>query len=121
MNEHPQPITKSVEREAIAQADAMFVSIWNMDCPDCATWLHNGLMQEEGVLMVDVFYKQGVGVIIYAPTKTTPRELLGVIQKIGQEACRYYGAEIIGHSPAQQALRQKLQNIPLKGNYNNHA
>lgn len=115
MNGHPQLIQKSVEQEAIASADAVFVSIWNMVCPDCATWLHNGLIQEEGVLVVDVFYKQGVGVIIYAPMKTTPHELVAVIQKIGEEACHYYGAEVIGHSPAQQVLRQKLRNTPLGG------
>src|SRR3990172_12169903 len=105
MNEHPQRIQKPVDCEALAQADAVYVSIWNMDCPDCATWLHNGLIKLESVLKVDVFYKQGVGVIIFVPSITTPDELLHVIQKIGREACHYYGAEIIGHSPAKQALR----------------
>jgi hypothetical protein len=105
MNEHPQCIQKPVVREALAQADAVYVSIWNMDCPDCATWLHNGLIQLESVLKVDVFYQQGVGVIIFVPSMMTPDELLRVIQKIGREVCHYYGAEIIGHSSAKQALR----------------
>ena len=105
MNEHPQRIQKPVEPEALAGANAVYVSIWNMDCPDCATWLHNGLIQLDSVLLVDVFYKQGVGVIIYAPAMTTPEALLQVVQKIGKEACHYYGAEIIGHSSAKQALR----------------
>lgn len=104
MNEHPQRIQKPVDREAIVQAEAVYLTIWNMDCPDCATWLHNGLIQLDSVLLVDVFYKQGVGVIIYAPAMTTPDALLQVVQKIGEEACHYYGAEIIGHSSAKQAL-----------------
>lgn len=105
MNEHPQRIQKPVEPEALAGANAVYVSIWNMDCPDCATWLHNGLIQLESVLRVDVFYEQGVAVIIYAPARTTPTELLKIVKTIGKEVCHYYGAEIIGHSTAKQALR----------------
>ncbi len=105
MNEHPQLIQKPVDREALVQAEAVYLTIWNMDCPDCATWLHNGLIQLDSVLLVDVFYKQGVGVVVYAPAMTTTAELLNVVQKIGKEACHYYGAEIIGHSSAKQALR----------------
>ena len=105
MNKHPQLIQKPVDTEALTQAEAIYLSIWNMDCPDCATWLHNGLIPLDSVLMVDVFYKQGVGIIVYSPAMTTPDELLTVIQKIGQEACHYYGAEIIGQSSAKQALR----------------
>ena len=105
MNERPQLIQKPVDHEALVQAEAVYLSIWNMHCPDCATWLHNGLIQLDSVLRVDVFYKQGVGVIIFVPSKTTPDELLHVIQKIGNEAYHYYGAEIIGHSSAKQALR----------------
>lgn len=58
-------------------------------------WLHNGLIQLDSVLLVDVFYKPSVGVIVYASAMTTD-ELLKVVQKIGKEACHYYGAEIIG-------------------------
>lgn len=112
MNEHPQRIQKPVDSEVLAQAEAVYVSIWNMDCPDCATWLHNGLIQLDSVLMVDVFYEQGIGVIIYAPARTTPTELLKVVKNIGKEVCHYYGAEIIGHSPAKQALRLESRNIP---------
>lgn len=105
MNEHPQRIQKLLDSEVLAQAEAIYVSIWNMDCPDCATWLHNGLIQPDSVLKVDVFYEQGVAVIIYASGKTTPLELLNVVQKIGKETCHYYVAEIIGQCPAKQALR----------------
>ena len=105
MSEHPQVIQKPVDAETLAQAEAIYLSIWNMDCPDCAIWLHNGLIQLNSVLKVDVFYKEGVAVIIFAPSITTPDELLLVIQKIGKEAYHYYGAEIIGHIPAKQALR----------------
>lgn len=105
MSERPQLIQKLADREALLQADAIYLSIWNMDCPDCATWLHNGLIPLDGVLMVDVFYKQGIGVIFYTPEMTTPDALLNVVQKIGQEVCHHYGAEIIGHSSAKQVLR----------------
>jgi hypothetical protein len=78
-----------------------------MECPDCATWLHNGMIQLDSILRVDVFYEQCVAVIIYVPASTTPTELLKVVKNIGKEVCRFYGAEIIGHSPAKQALRLK--------------
>jgi hypothetical protein len=105
MTEHPQCIQQPLDREALAQAAAVYVSIWNMDCPDCATWLHNGLIQLESVLKVDVFYQQGIGVIFYSPGRMTRDELLNVIQKIGKETCHYYGAEIIGCCTAKEALR----------------
>ncbi|MCA0453992.1 MAG: hypothetical protein LCI00_08465 [Chloroflexi bacterium] len=104
MNEYPQLIEKSMDIETLIQAEAVYVSIWNMDCPDCALWVHDALMQLENVLKVDVFYKQGVGVIIYTPVRMTPDKLLGVIQEIGRSNCHYYGAEIIGRCPAKQAL-----------------
>jgi hypothetical protein len=96
---------KLVSDEALAQAEAVYLSIWNMVCSDCATCLHNGLMQLESVLKVDIFYRQGVGVVIFVPSMITSAELLNTVENIGKEACHYYGAEVIGQSSAKQALR----------------
>lgn len=104
MSKHPQRIPKPLDDEALDQAEAVYVNIWNMACPDCATCLYNGLAQLESILKVDVFYKQGIGVIIFLPSRTTADELLHTIEKIGKESCHYYGAEIIGRCPAKEAL-----------------
>lgn len=54
MSEHPQRTQKPVHHETLVQAEALYLTIWNMDCPDCATWLHNGLTQLDSVLLVDL-------------------------------------------------------------------
>lgn len=102
---YPQPIQKVVNVETLTQAEVVYLSIWNMDCPDCAMWLYSRLMELESVLKVDVFYKQGVGVIIFVPSMTTPDQLCLAVRKIGEEVCHYYWAEIIGHCAAKQVLR----------------
>jgi len=102
---HSQSIPKSTDVETLAQAEAIYLSIWNMNCPDCAIYVRDGLILMDGVLRVDVFYEQAVGVIIFTPSMTTPDKLLHVINKIGVDVCHYYWAEIIGRCPAKQALR----------------
>ncbi len=102
---HSQSIPKPVDAETLAQAEAIYLSIGNMNCPDCAIYVRDGLTLLDGVLRVDVFYEQAVGVIIFTPSMTTPDKLLHVINKIGVDVCRFYWAEIIGQCPAKQALR----------------
>ena len=121
MNKHSQRIQKPVDAETLLQAEAVYLSVWNMDCPDCAIWLHNGLIQLDNVLIVDVFYKQGVAVIIYAPEKVTPCELMKVIQKIGERTCHYYGAEIIGQCLARHLYKGEEYNKDVIGRSNSTA
>jgi hypothetical protein len=97
------------ERDA-GQADferamVAYFDVWNMDCQDCARLLREGLAVTRGVLLVNVFYKQGVAVVIYNPDDVTTIELGRAIEQIGADSARFYGAEIIGQGSAQNVLR----------------
>jgi len=93
------------ELVTLETAKAVYLNVWNMECPDCALWLHDGLLKISGVLLVDVFYKQGVAVVIYDPALITTDELRRAVKQIGRDKSHFYGAEVIGQSSAQEALR----------------
>ena len=98
-------LEKTVGRESLLTAMTAFFDVWNMDCPNCATWVHNSLLQLDGVLRVDVFFQQGVAVVTYDPKKIAINNLTQAVVKAGSEVCHYYGIELIGQSPTTQALR----------------
>jgi copper chaperone CopZ len=98
-------LDKSTALNAFSTAVATIFNVWNMDCPECAQCLRLGLSTLNGVLKVDIFYEQGIAVVIYDPDLTSAEDLLQAVRTIGEEECRFYGAEIIGHCPAMQAVR----------------
>ncbi len=99
-----EPLEKPVDEVSLSSAMTAFFEVWNMDCSHCATWVRNGLLRLEGVLIVDVFFKQGIAVAIYDPQRVTLDDLLKAIEATGKDICHYYGAELIGQQPAAQAL-----------------
>lgn len=90
----------------LEKAQAVYLDVWNMECPECANWLHDGLLKVSGVLVADVFYKQGIAVVIYDPARVTTDSLRVAVGKIGVEESHFYGAEVIGQSSAQDALHR---------------
>lgn len=56
-------------------------------------------------VLVNVFYKQGVAVVIYNPDDITTIELGRAIEQLGADSARFHGAEIIGQGSAQNVLR----------------
>ena len=99
-----EPLKKTVERAALTTAMTAFFAIDNMRCPHCAIWVCNGLLRLEGVILADVFFKQGVAAVTYDPARITLSDLHGAITTAGKDICHYYGAEFLGQSPAVQAL-----------------
>lgn len=108
MSEHPRStlnVDRTQEHVTLENARAVYLDVWNMACPDCALWLHDGLLNTGGVLLADVFYKQGVAVVIYDPSLITTDQLRRAVAQIGRDKSRLYGAEVIGQSSAREALR----------------
>ena len=81
-----------------------YLEVWNMDCPHCAIWVRNGRLRMDGVLMVDVFLKQGVAAATYDPGSITVEDLLKAVTLVGEDCQRYYTPEFIGQESAVQAL-----------------
>lgn len=104
-SEQIKKLNGSDDCDPLATAMAVFLEVWNMECPECATWLRQGIQEIDGVLNVEVFYPQSVAVIIYDPEQVATDRLLQVVREIGKGVCHFYGAEIIGQCSAQQAMR----------------
>lgn len=100
-----QTLDKASNRALLDSAMTAYLNVWNMTCPHCATWLHNGFLRLNGVFIADAFWVQGVVIVTYDPACLTIDDLLKAVGKVGKETCRLYGAELIGHQPAAQALR----------------
>jgi copper chaperone CopZ len=99
-----QPIEKPVDRASLMTAMTAFLEVRNMRCSHCATWVRNGLLKLDGVLVVDVFFKHGIAAATYDPSLLTTDDLLGAIADAGQDICHYYDAELIGQEIAVRAL-----------------
>ena len=100
-----QIIERVINPALLRHAMTAYLNVWSMTCPHCATWLHNGLLQLNGVLIADAFWVQGVVIVTYNPERMTVDDLLKAVRRIGKETCRLYGAELIGHQPTVEALR----------------
>ncbi len=106
------PFEKPVDLEALPLAMTAFFNVWNMVCPHCALWVKNSLLKLDGVLIVDVFFKQAVAAVSYDPQRLTSEALLSGIRAAGLEISHYYGGELIGHEPAVRALHlQQSENV----------
>jgi copper chaperone CopZ len=99
-----QPMEKPVDRSALITAMTAFFEVHNMRCSYCATWVRNGLLKLEGVLLVDVFLDYGIAAATYDPSQITTHDLWGAITEAGKDVCHYYGAELIGQETAVRAL-----------------
>ena len=108
MNDKPpnvSPNELALRKAAFDKAMAVYFNVWNMECPNCAYWLQEGLLEIPGVLLVDVFYKQGIAVVIYDPVRVTTDALRRGVKQIGTDKSHFYGAEVVGQSSAHEALR----------------
>ncbi|SRR5581483_1040845 len=99
-----EPLCKPVDSKCLAEAMTAFLEVWNMNCPYCAIWVRNSLLKLDGVLIVDVFVKQGIAAATYDPKYISVDDLLRTVIEVGQDCQRYYSAELIGQEPAAQAL-----------------
>lgn len=99
-----EPIVKPVDRGSLVTARTAFFTVWNMECPHCALWIHNGLLKLDGVLLADIFQMQAVAAVTFDPQKLTSDDLITAIYRTGEEICHFYRAELIGQESAVRAL-----------------
>ncbi len=100
-----EPLEKPVDKTALPLAITAYVAVSNLECAHCATWIRNGLLSIDGVLVVEIFHKysQGIVAVTYDPLRVKPGDLLVAVEGAGKEIYHSYGAEFIGQQPALQA------------------
>ncbi len=99
------PLEKPVDKTALPMAITAYVAVSNLECVHCATWIRNGLLKLDGVLVVEIFFRNSLGIVAvtYDPLRVRPFALLAAVETAGKEICHAYGAEFIGQQPALQA------------------
>lgn len=104
-----EAIMKPVEEELLLQAATAYLSIGNMHCSNCANWVHNGLIEIEGVFKVAVFFPQSIAAVSYDASRIAVQDLLNAVARMGQSNCTFYWAEHIGQlcDLDRLALRRK--------------
>ncbi|MFQ5614100.1 MAG: heavy-metal-associated domain-containing protein [Anaerolineae bacterium] len=117
MNEHEnchvEPLEKPLDRAALSKAVAAYLGVSGMGCPRCATRVRNGLLRPDGVLLADVYLERGLALAFYDPEQITISELLLAVTAAGDDGRHRYRAELISQMPVADAIRWRMQRLPL--------
>jgi copper chaperone CopZ len=91
-----EAIVKPVEEESLLKAATVYLSIGNMHCSHCVNWIHNGLIEIDGVFKVAVFFPQSIAAVRYDASRIVVQDLLNGVSRMGQSNYTFYWAELIG-------------------------
>ncbi|GAB4528529.1 MAG: hypothetical protein Fur0018_14670 [Anaerolineales bacterium] len=100
-----EPMEKPLDKEALASAQAAYLAVSGMGCPNCAARVRNGLLSVEGVLLADVQLQMGIAAAAYDPQRVTPETLVQAVAAAGNDGRHHYEAEVVKVLPANEALR----------------
>lgn len=92
---HVDLIEKTVDPSEMDRAQPVFLSITGMGCPTCAKRVHNGLLQLEGVMAVDVTLESGLARVLYDPVQVTPDALPAAVSAAGNDGRHHYSARVL--------------------------
>lgn len=88
----------------LAAARAAFLSIWSMDCPQCARLIRRKLLSLDGVLLAEVYLERRLASDAYDPKRVSPVDLVCAVDAAASDWRHEYAAELISVVPAVQAL-----------------
>ncbi|MBE2199501.1 MAG: heavy-metal-associated domain-containing protein [Anaerolinea sp.] len=103
-NCHVNPVEKALEENALVQAEATFLGVSGMGCPNCATRVRNGLLNLDGVLYADVYLQNGVATVAYDPQQVTTADLVTAVTASGNDGRHEYRAHILQTMPARDVF-----------------
>lgn len=105
MNCHVDPIEKPLDREALDTAMIAYLAVWGMGCPRCAMRVRNGLLNQDGVLMADVYLERGIAKAAYDPQQITTDDLVLAVASAGNDGRHHYQAKFIKQEMVRQVMR----------------
>ena len=68
--------------------------------------VRNGLLNQTGVLLVDVNLERKYAAVAYDPQRTNPNTLLDTVENAGNDGKHQYWAEIMFQVPAHEAMHE---------------
>lgn len=108
MSEHEncyvEPIEKTPDKNALLMAEAAFLGVSGMGCPNCAMRVRNGLLNLEGVLYADVYLQNGVATVAYHPQQVTAAGLVTAVYESGNDGRHEYRAHVLQTMPAREVF-----------------
>ncbi len=104
-NCHVEPMEKPLDEAALVSAQAVYLAVSGMGCPNCAARVRNGLLSIDGVLLADVNLGMNIAAAAYDPERVTPEDLTQAVTDAGNDGRHHYVAEVVKVLPAKDALR----------------
>lgn len=92
---HVDPIAKPIDPSRLNEASISYLLVSGMGCPACAMRVHNALLQQAGVLAVDVALAQGVARIYYDAKIVAPDDMPAAVAAAGQDGRHHYAAQVL--------------------------
>lgn len=98
-----EPLEKTLDQDALANAKAAYLAVYGMGCPRCAMRVRNGLLGLDGVLMAEVHLEKGIAAAAFDPNMVTPSDLVAAVVGAGNDGRHHYQAEFIRQEPFEGA------------------
>ena len=98
-----EPLEKTLDQDALANAKAAYLAVYGMGCPRCAMRVRNGLLGLDGVLMAEVHLEKGIAAAAFDPNMVTPSDLVAAVVGAGNDGRHHYQAEFIKQEPFEGA------------------
>ncbi|MBI3160093.1 MAG: heavy-metal-associated domain-containing protein [Chloroflexi bacterium] len=96
------PHEKLPDTAAFDGALRAHLEVVGMGCINCAHRVRNGLLETDGVMWVQVSFKQGWAEVVYDPQRVTTPVLLDAVARIGRESSHNYEARLIATRSASR-------------------
>jgi copper chaperone CopZ len=103
-NCHVVALDKPLDRDALSEAVAAYLSVGGMGCPNCAMRVRNGLLSLEGVFVAEVYLEQGIAAAAYDPGRVKPGDLVQAVALSGNDGRHHYWAQFIQQVPVSRLL-----------------
>ena len=93
---HVPRYNKRVDESDLGQSYSAFLFVQGMGCPNCATRVHNSLLQLDGVLFVEVDLERALTHVLFNPSRTEVSSLTSAIAAAGNDGRHHYTAQFLG-------------------------
>lgn len=103
-NCHVEPVEKTVDMDAVKQAQAVYMAVQGMGCANCAMRVRNSLLSTDGVLLAEIGLEQGVAAVAFDEERVSPAALVEAVAAAGNDGRHHYEAKLIRQMPAAKIL-----------------
>lgn len=89
---HVDLIEKEPTADELKEIQTVYLTVWGMRCPNCASRVRNSLLSLHGVLDASVDHTLGLAEVVYNPHLCTPSALADAVSQCGADGHHTYRA-----------------------------